>query len=355
MAATPMTRELAARKRRQGGIAARNERDGRARPLARASAPSRPRAWPSDSAGASAAAARARAPLPPPHAGRRHPGAARRPVRRDPRASGRWSSTSAPPGGSGSGPGRRVPARRRLADGQPAPRRTRPTRRRPSPFELVAQAGIAVASVDYRLSGEATWPAQLHDAKAAVRWLRARAGELGIDPDADRRLGRVGRRPPRRAARPDGGRRRPRGRRRRHRPVERGLRRRRLVRAQRRRRRRDRRRHRPGRPVDPRGAAAGRPAADACPSSPRRPARSRHVSPGAPPFLLLHGAADRFDPVRAERAAARGARSRPAPRPRSPLRGRRPHVARLARRRRGRTDRTIDFLQHGSSIEKERT
>jgi acetyl esterase/lipase len=53
----------------------------------------------------------------------------------------------------------------------------------PTPFERLAQAGIAVASVDYRLSGEAVWPAQLHDAKAAVRWLRARAGELGIDPE----------------------------------------------------------------------------------------------------------------------------------------------------------------------------
>ncbi|MCW2635049.1 MAG: putative esterase [Blastococcus sp.] len=51
------------------------------------------------------------------------------------------------------------------------------------PFERVAQAGIAVASIDYRLSGEATWPAQLHDAKAAVRWLRARAEEIGIDPE----------------------------------------------------------------------------------------------------------------------------------------------------------------------------
>ena len=51
----------------------------------------------------------------------------------------------------------------------------------PSPFEQVARAGIAVASADYRLSGEAIWPAQLHDVKAAVRWLRARAGELGID------------------------------------------------------------------------------------------------------------------------------------------------------------------------------
>jgi acetyl esterase/lipase len=53
----------------------------------------------------------------------------------------------------------------------------------PTPFERVAQAGIAVASIDYRLSGEATWPAQLHDAKAAVRWLRVRAADLGIDPD----------------------------------------------------------------------------------------------------------------------------------------------------------------------------
>jgi acetyl esterase/lipase len=51
----------------------------------------------------------------------------------------------------------------------------------PSPFERLAQAKIAVASVDYRLSGEAQWPAQLHDAKAAVRWLRARADEIGID------------------------------------------------------------------------------------------------------------------------------------------------------------------------------
>lgn len=52
-----------------------------------------------------------------------------------------------------------------------------------SPFEQLAQAGIAVASVDYRLSGEAVWPAQLHDAKAAVRWLRSRAARLGIDPE----------------------------------------------------------------------------------------------------------------------------------------------------------------------------
>jgi len=53
----------------------------------------------------------------------------------------------------------------------------------PNPFELVAKSGIAVASIDYRLSGEAPFPAQLHDAKAAVRWLRARAGDVGVDPE----------------------------------------------------------------------------------------------------------------------------------------------------------------------------
>jgi acetyl esterase/lipase len=54
-------------------------------------------------------------------------------------------------------------------------------RRSPGPFEQIASAGIAVASVDYRLSGEQQWPAQLHDVKAAVRWLRARGAEAGLD------------------------------------------------------------------------------------------------------------------------------------------------------------------------------
>jgi acetyl esterase/lipase len=50
-----------------------------------------------------------------------------------------------------------------------------------APFDRFAQTGLAVAAVDYRLSGEAVFPAQLHDAKAAVRWLRANATEHGID------------------------------------------------------------------------------------------------------------------------------------------------------------------------------
>ncbi|MEU2349180.1 alpha/beta hydrolase [Modestobacter sp. NPDC049651] len=48
-------------------------------------------------------------------------------------------------------------------------------------FEALLAAGLAVASIDYRHALEAPFPAQLHDAKAAVRYLRAHAGELGVD------------------------------------------------------------------------------------------------------------------------------------------------------------------------------
>ena len=50
-------------------------------------------------------------------------------------------------------------------------------------FGRLVASGIAVASIDYRLSGEARFPAQLHDVKAAIRWLRGRGQEVGIDPD----------------------------------------------------------------------------------------------------------------------------------------------------------------------------
>ena len=46
-----------------------------------------------------------------------------------------------------------------------------------------AQQGYVVASVQYRLSGEAQYPAAVHDTKAAVRWMRAEAASIGIDPD----------------------------------------------------------------------------------------------------------------------------------------------------------------------------
>lgn len=43
--------------------------------------------------------------------------------------------------------------------------------------------GYAVASINYRLSGEAIYPAQIYDAKAAVRFLRANADEYNINPE----------------------------------------------------------------------------------------------------------------------------------------------------------------------------
>ena len=41
--------------------------------------------------------------------------------------------------------------------------------------------GYALASVDFRLSGDAVFPAQIHDIKAAIRFLRANAIRLGYD------------------------------------------------------------------------------------------------------------------------------------------------------------------------------
>lgn len=43
--------------------------------------------------------------------------------------------------------------------------------------------GYAVSSINYRLSGEATYPAQIYDAKAAVRFLRANAEQYKLNPD----------------------------------------------------------------------------------------------------------------------------------------------------------------------------
>jgi acetyl esterase/lipase len=49
------------------------------------------------------------------------------------------------------------------------------------PLDYLA-GGYAVASIDYRLSQDAVWPAQIEDCKAAVRWLRAHASAYGLDP-----------------------------------------------------------------------------------------------------------------------------------------------------------------------------
>ncbi|MBE0673632.1 MAG: alpha/beta hydrolase, partial [Bacteroidales bacterium] len=43
--------------------------------------------------------------------------------------------------------------------------------------------GYAVVSINYRLSGEAIWPAQIVDCKAALRWIRANSREYKLNPD----------------------------------------------------------------------------------------------------------------------------------------------------------------------------
>nr|WP_255490930.1 alpha/beta hydrolase [Spartinivicinus marinus] len=42
--------------------------------------------------------------------------------------------------------------------------------------------GYAVISINYRLSGEATWPAAIHDVKAAIRWVKAKAEKFNLNP-----------------------------------------------------------------------------------------------------------------------------------------------------------------------------
>ncbi len=49
--------------------------------------------------------------------------------------------------------------------------------------EEAARLGYVAVSIDYRLIDQALWPAALDDCQRAVRWLRSRADELGLDPD----------------------------------------------------------------------------------------------------------------------------------------------------------------------------
>ena len=46
---------------------------------------------------------------------------------------------------------------------------------------IAAEAGIAVCAVSYSLAPEHRFPIQLHEALAAIGWLRENAGEIGVD------------------------------------------------------------------------------------------------------------------------------------------------------------------------------
>jgi len=56
-------------------------------------------------------------------------------------------------------------------------------------IRFLAAAGFLAAAISVRLSWQASFPAQIYDVKAAIRWLRAHAGEYPIDPD---RIGIMG-------------------------------------------------------------------------------------------------------------------------------------------------------------------
>jgi acetyl esterase/lipase len=53
----------------------------------------------------------------------------------------------------------------------------------------LAMQGFVTASIEVRTVDEVTFPAPVHDVKAAVRWMRAHAAEYGVNPDA---IGAIG-------------------------------------------------------------------------------------------------------------------------------------------------------------------
>ncbi|MEM8886252.1 MAG: alpha/beta hydrolase [Planctomycetota bacterium] len=55
--------------------------------------------------------------------------------------------------------------------------------RRDIRIDWLVERGYAVASPSYRFAQDASWPAQLHDLKAAVRWLRAHGETYGYRTD----------------------------------------------------------------------------------------------------------------------------------------------------------------------------
>jgi acetyl esterase/lipase len=52
------------------------------------------------------------------------------------------------------------------------------------PFRQLVKGGFAVASINYRLSPQAAFPAQIIDCKLAIGWLRLHAGDYDLNPNA---------------------------------------------------------------------------------------------------------------------------------------------------------------------------
>jgi hypothetical protein len=64
-----------------------------------------------------------------------------------------------------------------------------------------AGKGYVVATIEYRLSGEAPFPAAIQDVNCAIRWMRAQRGQAERRSGQNRPDRRIGRRPPRHAGR----------------------------------------------------------------------------------------------------------------------------------------------------------
>jgi acetyl esterase/lipase len=71
----------------------------------------------------------------------------------------------------------------RLGDHRMLSMRTRFLGGESSLIEYFAARGFVAVTAQYRLVPSAVFPAQIEDAKAAVRWLRANAGRYGVNPD----------------------------------------------------------------------------------------------------------------------------------------------------------------------------
>ena len=53
----------------------------------------------------------------------------------------------------------------------------------PPQCDALASVGFTCLAIEYRLTPEAPWPAQLHDVKTAMRWFRLSGEDLGIRDD----------------------------------------------------------------------------------------------------------------------------------------------------------------------------
>ena len=53
----------------------------------------------------------------------------------------------------------------------------------PDLSRFFAERGFAMVSIDYRLSGEAVFPAPIEDVKTAIRWIRSVADTFALDSD----------------------------------------------------------------------------------------------------------------------------------------------------------------------------